>query len=151
MIPYVIERVVKWGECDPAGIIYTPRALDYATEALEGWFRDYVGTDWLTLNRSSNMGWPTVHASLDFLRPMAVNQTIRVVLALEKIGETALTFRIDCLGTTGEAYVKVTMVNCIADFTLGRGVPIPLPVRERALSYQQACRERQTVAMSSEK
>ncbi len=33
--PFAVTRTVKWGDCDPAGIIYTPRVLDYAMEILE--------------------------------------------------------------------------------------------------------------------
>ena len=33
--PFTVMRTVRWGDCDPAGIIYTPRVLDYAMEILE--------------------------------------------------------------------------------------------------------------------
>ncbi len=36
-LPFTVTRTVKRGDCDPAGIIYTPRVLDYAMEALEAW------------------------------------------------------------------------------------------------------------------
>ncbi len=48
--PFTVTRTVKWGDCDPAGIIYTPRVLDYAMEILEAWYREVVGVPWLVLN-----------------------------------------------------------------------------------------------------
>ena len=32
---YQTKRMVRWGDCDPAGIIYTPKAIDYALETIE--------------------------------------------------------------------------------------------------------------------
>ncbi|MDH3966294.1 MAG: acyl-CoA thioesterase, partial [Rhodospirillales bacterium] len=62
-----VTRRVKWGDCDPAGIIYTPRVLDYAMETLEAWNREVLGVPWMKLNWEMSMGWPTVRAELDFL------------------------------------------------------------------------------------
>ena len=41
--PFTVTRTVKWGDCDPAGIIYTPRVLDYAMEIVEAWYREVLG------------------------------------------------------------------------------------------------------------
>ncbi len=138
-MPYVVERVVKWGECDPAGIIYTPRAFDYATEAVEGWYRDVGGLDWQGMGQR-NFGAPTVHAECDFLRPLRPNEKVRVVLGIERIGEASLTFRIDCLGGDGEPSLKVTMVSCFTDFAGGEARPMPIPpdIRARARIYRDA-------------
>ncbi len=27
--PFVVRRRVKWGECDPAGVVYTPSFSEY--------------------------------------------------------------------------------------------------------------------------
>lgn len=32
--PFVVRRRVRWGECDPAGVVYTPRFTDYLTSAV---------------------------------------------------------------------------------------------------------------------
>ena len=31
--PFVVRRRVIWGECDPAGVVYTPRFADYSAAA----------------------------------------------------------------------------------------------------------------------
>ena len=51
-------RVIKWGECDPAGIVYTPRILDYAMETVEAWYRDVLGVPWVKLNAELHLGSP---------------------------------------------------------------------------------------------
>ena len=32
---FTVHRVMNYGDCDPAGFIYTPRALDFACEAID--------------------------------------------------------------------------------------------------------------------
>ena len=32
--PFVVRRRVRWGECDPAGVVYTPRFTDYLVAAV---------------------------------------------------------------------------------------------------------------------
>jgi len=44
---YQTKRMVRWGDCDPAGIIYTPKAIDYALETIE------TGS----LKKSESVGW----------------------------------------------------------------------------------------------
>ena len=55
---FQVTRRVSWGDCDPAGIIYTPRVLDYAMETLEAWNREVLGIPWIKLNREMSMGMP---------------------------------------------------------------------------------------------
>lgn len=38
--PFIVERLVRWGECDPAGIVYTPNFLDYAVDAARLFIRE---------------------------------------------------------------------------------------------------------------
>ncbi len=33
--PFSIKRMVRWGDCDPAGIVYSPRVFDNAVETVE--------------------------------------------------------------------------------------------------------------------
>lgn len=42
-IPVVVRRRVKWGECDPAGVVYTPRFADFAVSAFEHLFGHLLG------------------------------------------------------------------------------------------------------------
>lgn len=32
--PFIVRRRVRWGECDPAGVVYTPRFSDYLVAAV---------------------------------------------------------------------------------------------------------------------
>jgi len=134
----VMTRTVKWGDCDPAGIIYTPRVFDYITEAVEAWFRDVAGIAWMSLIGEHRLGAPTVHTSVDFLTPMAPDLQLRVAVLLEKIGGSSLTFRIVGEDAAGTRYFEGKLVSVMTDFKARRSVPIPDEVRARAEAYQRA-------------
>ena len=42
-MPYLHEIRVAWGDCDPAGIVYTGRIPAFALDAIDGWWDHYVG------------------------------------------------------------------------------------------------------------
>ena len=39
--PFVVRRTVRWGDCDPAGVVYTGRFTDYLLGAV-GLFTDHL-------------------------------------------------------------------------------------------------------------
>jgi acyl-CoA thioesterase FadM len=36
--PFVVRRTVRWGECDPAGVVYTGRFADFVLDAVQLFF-----------------------------------------------------------------------------------------------------------------
>ncbi|HYG84959.1 MAG TPA: thioesterase family protein [Azospirillum sp.] len=133
----VMTRTVKWGDCDPAGIIYTPRVFDYMTEAVEAWFRDVGGIDWVMMIHEHRMGAPTVHTSVDFLTPMEPNLVLHVAVLVETVGRSSLTFRIVGDDDAGTRYFEGKLISVITDFRERRSVPIPDAVRKRAEAYRR--------------
>lgn len=130
----VTTRTVKWGDCDPAGILYTPRVFDYITEAVEAWVRDVGGIAWDEMI-GRGFGAPTVHTSVDFRTPMAPNLELAVGVLLEKVGGTSLCFRILGDGLDGTRYFEGKLVSVFIDFATRRPIPIPAALRARAEAY----------------
>jgi 4-hydroxybenzoyl-CoA thioesterase len=136
---YVRMHRVAWGDCDPAGILYTPRVFDYCNETLEGWFRDVLGLPWMEMIKSGT-GSPMVHVECDFLRPMAPDVELAVSIRIERLGSASITFLIDGLGGDGDAHFRAKYIICLTDFKAAKPVPIPAHLRERAEAYERATR-----------
>lgn len=140
-IPFTIRRIVRWGECDPAGIVYTPRFLDYATEAVDDFVREVLGTTWYKL-RHIDRGHPMVHASLDFYKPLAADDLFDLVVIVEHVGRSSIAYQIAGKNTDGELCFEAKMVGSIiqingpADM---KAIPIPDDMRERLEAYCKAC------------
>ena len=139
MQPLRVSQTVSWGHCDPAGIIYTPRVLDYAMETLETWNREILGVPWVKLNRDLSMGFPTVKAELDFMKPPAVDDVVTLKLDVIAIGRSSLTTLVTGQDSAGEDYFRVRIVSClisVPDYTSKEIIP---EFRQKILAYQAAC------------
>lgn len=134
-LTFVHSRIVKWGDTDPAGIVYTPRVLDYAMEAVEAWYRDVLGTPWRKLNLERKLGSPFVKASVEFVKPIQPDQKLDVALVVASIGRSTLTFAMEGRGELGAVHFRATMKACIVDLKDYRPTPLPPDFRAAAEAY----------------
>jgi len=137
--PYTMTQTVKWGDCDPAGIIYTPRVLDFAMETLEAWYRDVLGIPWIKLNQEMHMGAPTVRAEIDFLAAPAPDHDMITALKVKKLGRSSITFELTGHDGNGTDYYRAILVACFIARPAFKPTAVPEPFRARILSYQKDC------------
>ncbi len=64
--PLVIRRVARWGDCDPAGIVYTPRFLDYVVSAHEAFISLMLGGPIHQLKSAAGVDFPVRGVEIDF-------------------------------------------------------------------------------------
>jgi 4-hydroxybenzoyl-CoA thioesterase len=137
--PFSMKRIVNWGDCDPAGMIYTPRAIDYAVEAIEEWYREVVGISWMHINFTMDTCLPTVRVECDFIHPPYPRTEIDMQVRVESLGKSSLTLLIDGLNDDGEPYFKVKLVTCFVSRSEFKPVDTPGDVRAPIAAYQAAC------------
>lgn len=139
--PFRTSRRVLWGECDPAGVIYTPHALHYAVELLEDWVINVMGRSWAEMNLQHDTGMPTVRAEIDFVNALRVDQEIVVELHVERIGRASLTTRIAGHDGAEHTYFYVTIVSCLIETAAFKAKEFPADIRARIEAYQVACHD----------
>ncbi len=137
--PFSVKRTVKWGDCDPAGIIYTPRVFDYLVESLEAWFREVVGVSWMELNWEMNMGMPMVRVECDFVRAPRPDQEIEVEVRVRKLGAASVTYALTGHDGAGQHYFRATLVGCFIARPDFKPTRVPDEFRARIAAYQAAC------------
>jgi acyl-CoA thioesterase FadM len=92
--PFVHRIRVRWGDCDPAAIAYTPRIPAWALEAIEAWWEYHAGIDWYHINIDRDLGTPFVHMSIDFRSPITPRHILECEVVLKKLGSRAVTHRV---------------------------------------------------------
>lgn len=137
-IPYTIRRTVKWGECDPAGIVYTPRFLDWILEAAESFFADVVGVDWFHLNQRDGLGSPSVSTRIDFHKPIKHGEPFTIEVLVRKLSRSTITYTMRGRNGAGELCFSAELVSCIIDNARMKSVSIPDAMRARITEYQAA-------------
>ena len=133
-------RLVKWGDCDPAGMIYTPKILEYAMEAVEIWFKEVPGVSWFELSIDLGMGSPTVRAECDFLLILRADQSITMKVEVQKLGKCSLTLLVTGYNTEDAACFKVLLVFCFIDRSDFKSTPIPDRFRKKIETYIENCK-----------
>lgn len=92
---FELERSIPFGYCDPAGIIYTPRALDICLEAIDDFWKSILdGTGWYEMNIDLDRGTPFVNVNIDFKSPITARAPLQVKVEVIKLGKSSATFQI---------------------------------------------------------
>lgn len=87
------RQTVRFGDVDPAGIVYYPRYLHFCHVAMEEFFAGALGVPYPKLVAEERLGFPAVHLEVDFRRPLRFGDEIEIETAIEKVGASSLTFR----------------------------------------------------------
>lgn len=139
--PFTVSRYVRWGESDPAGIIYTGSYLDFMVEAAEDFFVDLTGRHWRDMQTLDGGGTPMVHASMDFLRPVQAGGVMEIVVYLGEIGRSSFDLHFLARDEAGAPCFtgKLTGVH-IAHTGPGEitAQPLPTPLRAAMEAYRAA-------------
>lgn len=140
--PFVHRRRILWGETDAARIAYTARFLDFAMEAVEGWFRERLGAGWYELNLDHGVGTPFVHASLDFRSPVTPRDELESTVVLARLGGSSLRFVVKGRADAGRRLVYEAVLVCaFVDPVAMRAIRVPAafrPALEREASLGAA-------------
>ena len=136
---FTYPRRVAFGECDPARIYYTPRAIDYCVEAIEAWWESTLSATWSGMLARRGLEVRFLHAGSEFLRPLTVGQVVRVGVRVPEAGRTRLSFRVTGQEGSGEPNFRALLEVGLFDRRRRAMVPIPGEVRERIARYEAAC------------
>lgn len=137
--PYSHECVVHWGDCDPAGVVYTPRVFDYFMQALEAWYVAYLGYNFFEMRTERNTGNPTVRTECDYLTVLRAGQEFTLELRIEKVGGASIKFIGDALGADGTHYFRIKHTSCAIECDDFAPKRLPEDMRQRLLDYQRDC------------
>lgn len=135
---FSVRRTVNWGDCDPAGIVYTPRVLDYACETIDAWLREELTASWWQLNSSGKgPGLPTVNAVCDFISILRPDQSIELTMYIRDIGRSSIVFEVEGVAERDRLAFRVKLVSCAFDLVSRRATPIPDWMRAKLEAYQK--------------
>lgn len=143
---HVHRQPVRFGDCDPAGIVYYPRILHFFHEAMETWFDEELDYPYAEVILVEKIGFPSVHCEADFRIPCGLGEVLAVELRVTKLGRSSIHFDYQ-VRTFGEpasplrlrgATVCVVMDLNPESATFRRPLPIPEALRARIEGFMAA-------------
>ena len=134
MIKHCVEKRLLFSEADPAGIAQFHMMFAWIQETEQSFFRSLgipVPEYW-GVGGKEEIGWARQHASLDFVRPIVVDEEFRVCLELREMTQRSFTFDVvieSAIEVKAKGMLKTVCVQ-------GRGnhfkaIPIPGMVRNK--------------------
>lgn len=135
---FSFRRRVAFGDCDPARIYYTPRAIDYCVEAIEAWWEAVLRISWTDLLAGRGLEVRFFRAECEFLRPLTAGQVARLGIRVADAPHPGLSFRVTGDGESGAPCFRATLTAGLFDRKRQLLVPIPEGDRERIAGYEAA-------------
>lgn len=138
--PFVVRKVVRFGHCDPAGIIYYPQYFMLAHDCKEDWFRDGVGYPLKRMITIDRRGFPIVKLDAEFMRASRLGDDLDFEITVRAIGATSL--KLDYICRCGsEERMRISTVLVMTDLDAGAAVPIPDWLRAKLAEFQPSPKE----------
>jgi 4-hydroxybenzoyl-CoA thioesterase len=134
--PYRTEIRVRFGDCDPAGIVFYPRYLEIFNGLVEDWCRDELQYSFPELITQRGWGLPTVHLEVDFLAPSRFGDILSATLTVQKVGKSSVNININLCSPDGAERVRGKVVLVLIDRKPQKAIPIPDDLRARMLAFR---------------
>jgi acyl-CoA thioester hydrolase len=125
--PYVHELRVRYGECDPQGIVFNANYLLYFDVAFTEMWRAAVGPwqEMVTRGYDAVVG----EAQLHFHAPARFDDLLQLCVQIERLGSTAIGTRIDVVRDE-ELLVRGRLRHVVVSTDTWRKTEMPAWIRE---------------------
>ncbi len=133
--PVRYERTVSWGECDPAGVVYTPRFADYAVEAFHFFLGEIIGRPLQKHLNEHGLGTPMRAMAFEFHRSLWPDEAFAIEIFVTEIRTRSFDILLRAAKADGElAFTALLSPVCIKAEKRA-AIPIPDFLRESLEIY----------------
>ena len=124
------KRTIRFGDVDPAGIMFYPRFFDLFHDAFEEFFRAGLGLPYAEVIWQGKLGFPAVRVETDFLKPLRHGEAIEIEVSVAAIGQKSFTceYRV---WRGADLCAKARIVTATVALEGLSGLPVPADLRER--------------------
>lgn len=124
-MPFVTSRKILFGDCDPAGIVYTPRIAYFVIEAIHEFLSHRLGGEGLRKLFAMGILPPARALSIEFLAPMTWDEVIAIEVSGDEPKTTSFSFAVEGRQASGEVSFRAAMTQvCVCP---ERKQPVALP------------------------
>jgi 4-hydroxybenzoyl-CoA thioesterase len=126
------ERLIRFSDCDPAGIVFYPQYFVMFNGLVEDWV-NAMGIGYHRLIAEQRVGLPTVRIEADFRAVSRFGDKVSLVLAVERLGARSLTLALRCVDAEGEIRMQMRQVLVTTSLETHRAIDVPEALRAAIL------------------
>ncbi len=130
------ERLIRFSDCDPAGIVFYPQYFVMFNALVEDWITEGFGIGYGALVMERRVGLPTVRLEADFSAVSRLGDRVALSLEVERLGTRSLTLALRCEGVDGEPRMAMRQVLVATSLDTHRAIALPADLRA-AIERQQ--------------
>jgi 4-hydroxybenzoyl-CoA thioesterase len=117
---------VRFGDCDPAGLVYYPVIFHYCHIAMEEFFAERCGIPYDRLMGEERIGFPTVKTEAEFFIPLVYGDEAEIEMATMSVGRSSVTFMYSIKrAQDGALCAHSTNIHVSMNLDTRRATPIP--------------------------
>ncbi|HJQ34434.1 MAG TPA: thioesterase family protein [Pyrinomonadaceae bacterium] len=129
-MPFSTRINVRFGDCDPVGLVYYPVLLHYCHAAMEEFFAARCGVAYARLMSERRLGFPTVNVRAEFFAPLVYGDEASVEVWVSRVGESSVTFEYRLRrAADGHLCASVTLIQVAMNLDERRAVPVAEDLR----------------------
>jgi 4-hydroxybenzoyl-CoA thioesterase len=129
-MPFSTLITVRFGDCDPAGLVYYPVLFHYCHAAMEEFVAARCGVGYARLMAERRLGFPTVNVRAEFFAPFVYGDEALVEVWVSAVGRTSVTFEYRLRRASDQTLcASATHVQVSMNLDERRAVPLPEDLR----------------------
>ncbi|UFN50371.1 acyl-CoA thioesterase [Roseomonas sp. OT10] len=129
---------VRFGDCDPAGIVFFPAWFAMGHAALEDWFDEALGIGFHALHAARRIATGYAHAEADYFRPGLMGEVVHLTPLAGRIGGASYALTVH-IHRGEEELARLHLLVATTDLDTRRPVAVPEDLRAALLAYRQRC------------
>lgn len=129
---------IRFGDCDPAGIVFFAAWFALANGAIEDLFVEELEVNFYELNGIRRLGTGFAHAEADFFSPGLMGDRVLISPLVTRIGGASYALRVH-VHRGQQELVRLHLVTATTNLDTRRAVPIPEDLRAALVAYQERC------------
>lgn len=134
--PFTVRRKVKWGECDPAGVVYTVVFGEYVMSTAELFYAHLRQEHPKMLEERSTYGTPTKALSFEFHRALWPDEYFDLEVQVGRLTDKTYELLIKAYTLDREKAFQASLIPvCIAK-NERRSIQLPQGLRDALIHYQ---------------
>jgi 4-hydroxybenzoyl-CoA thioesterase len=116
---------VRFGDCDPAGLVYYPVIFHYCHVAMEEFFAERCGIAYSKLMTDERTGFPTVNVQGEFFMPLVYGDEAEIEVSVTRVGQSSVTFEYNVKrAVDGALCARFTNIHVSMNLDTRRAVPV---------------------------
>jgi|SRR5690625_224070 len=136
--PFTVRRTVKWGHCDPAGVVYTVVFGEYVISTAE-LFYQHLFQKGAQRQSQRTFGTPTRALTFDFQHSLWPGDKFDTEVHIGRIGEHTYELLMEATNQEGKTVFTACLTPICVAPNERRAIAIPSNFRAKLQSYKQQC------------